>query len=34
MTRREKTVGFVFHFKKNFHFENLNPSAGGTQWAA
>jgi hypothetical protein len=34
MTRREKTAGFVFHFKKNFHFENLNLSAGGTKWTA
>lgn len=30
MTRGEKAAGFVFHFKNNFHFENLNPCAGGT----
>jgi len=34
MTCREKTAGFVFRFKKFFHIENSNPSAGGTQWAA
>jgi hypothetical protein len=34
MTRREKTAGFVFHFKKKFYFENLNPCTGGIQWAA